>query len=909
MMKARSVACCIVIFLFFLPTTYSQSSCPPNLDFENGNFDHWECFIGYVDTSADGKNRMNLTLSPPVFDRHTMISAASNPGKDRFGGFPKVCPYGGNYSVKLGNDITGAEAEAISYTFEVPNTVDTFTFTYFYAVVLEDPKHTMPEQPRFFVTAYDVNTGDLINCASFDYIATSGLPGFQKSPVNSEILYKNWTPTSLQFAGMGGHLVRLEFRTADCTLKGHFGYAYLDVASACSNILATAPYCIETNSLILDAPFGFQYYTWYNSDFSKVVGHGQSTTLSPPPVTTGVFYVDVEPYPGFGCRDTLQAFVKPYPVPKIPDADTIVNLCQYETPEPLAAEVLPGHQLMWYTTPTGGIPVSTAPVPSTALPGVTKYYVSQKALQGCEGFRREIVVNVTTTPTPSFLINKTRQCHVGNLFTFTSTSTNLVNPGYTWDFGDGNKESTTNKTISYTFPSSGNFMVKLIATNHNYSACSKEVSQQVVVIPKPAALFSYPDPICENQTIVTITDQSYIPPVYTTINKWWWNINGKITTTDRPSTFLAPPGGPFPVKLVVTSQEGCLSDTNNTILNIRFRPFAEFKWGDLNLMCNNEIIHLKDVSTMPAAAVGETVSKWNWIFDKTRTNGEQNPNLNFDTGIHKAQLISENNYGCKSLPVSHSFEIFPKPATRMEVSDSCDLIPIYYTAIDVSGTVVGWTWDWGRPYRKEVGSSIARTFFKKGEFVLTLIGKTEKNCKDTIIRPIIIFDNESFAGPDSSAPYNEPIELDAHGEPNMQYTWSPLTGLNRGDVEKPVAIYDHDQVYQLYTVTEKGCKRQTKVLIKRYAGPELYVPTAFTPNSDGKNDLFKVIPTGLKSFGFLAVYNRWGQLLFRTTDYNKGWDGNFNGAKVDAGTLVYIVSAVDYKGRPMNRKGTFVLIR
>ena len=92
-------------------------------------------------------------------------------------------------------------------------------------------------------------------------------------------MYKGWTPTSLQFAGMGGHQVRLEFRTADCTRMGHFGYAYMDIASACSNILATAPYCIETNSLILDAPFGFKNYTWYNLDFSSVVATGQSITI------------------------------------------------------------------------------------------------------------------------------------------------------------------------------------------------------------------------------------------------------------------------------------------------------------------------------------------------------------------------------------------------------------------------------------------------------------------------------------------------------------------------------------------------------------------------------------------------------------------------------------------------------
>jgi hypothetical protein len=335
-MKVRAVSCIFIVLCLFTKA-YSQSSCPPNLDFESGNFDHWECFVGTTDT-VGGKNRMLLSPSEPAPGRHEIITAASLPELDYYGRFPRLCPYGGNYSVKLGNEQTGAQAEAISYTFVVPTTVDTFTFTYFYAVVFEDPQHDPPEQPRFFVTAYDVETGNLINCASFDYVSTVGLPGFKNSSVGSSVLYKDWTPTSLQFAGLGGHKVRLEFRTADCTRTGHFGYAYLDIASACSNILATAPYCIETNSLILDAPFGFQSYTWYNSDFTTIIGTGQSMNLSPPPATQGVFYVDVVPYPGFGCRDTLQAFVKPMPVPDTPDVKSPVKLCQFDLANPLTAK-------------------------------------------------------------------------------------------------------------------------------------------------------------------------------------------------------------------------------------------------------------------------------------------------------------------------------------------------------------------------------------------------------------------------------------------------------------------------------------------------------------------------------------------------------------------------------------------
>ncbi|MGM3151233.1 hypothetical protein, partial [Escherichia coli] len=83
---------------------------------------------------------------------------------------------------------------------------------------------------------YDVLTGVPINCASFDYVASGGIPGFETSLNSIDVLYKDWTPAALQFAGLGGRQVRLEFKTADCTLGGHFGYAYVDVSTGCSNI-------------------------------------------------------------------------------------------------------------------------------------------------------------------------------------------------------------------------------------------------------------------------------------------------------------------------------------------------------------------------------------------------------------------------------------------------------------------------------------------------------------------------------------------------------------------------------------------------------------------------------------------------------------------------------------------------
>jgi gliding motility-associated-like protein len=894
------------LFIFvccFFGKAISQS-CPTNLDFEMGDFTGWECFTGKTLT-ANGSNVINLSLSGPVKNRHEIISDSSGTKLDPYGKFPVLCPYGGKYSVKLGNATTGSESEGISYTFTVPSIIDTFTFTYFYAVVFQDPAHLAAQQPRFFVTAYEVASGNLINCASFDYISNGAIPGFKQASQSSDILFKDWSPASLQFAGMGGKDVRLEFKTADCTLGGHFGYAYVDVGSACSNIMATAPYCKETNSLILNAPYGFKNYTWYNQDFSAVIGKTQSLTLSPPPATTGVFYVDVEPYPGYGCRDTLQAFVKPLPVPDTPSAISEQFYCQYQNIPALQAIPARGHDLLWYTSATGGVGSNRAPIPSSAQPGTFTYYVSQKVLFGCESFRKKITVNIIKTPAASFNTNGIKQCQNGNNYIFTSTSANLSNSTYTWDFGDGETlSSLTDSVVNHTYTKSGNFIVKLKASN--FATCSSEKSVTVIVVPKPVATFTYPSIICEKQTPLTIVNTSSVTSGLSTIARSWWSINGAIEEKLIPSLITPAKPGPLAVKLVVSTPEGCNSDTNNTIINVHYRPTAAAKFEPL--LCNNEIIYFTDLSFLPGTAVSESIVKWNWQFDNSMKSGQQHPSLNLPAGIQHARLITESNFGCRSIEMDSLLTIYAKPQIRLLINDSCVFRTIRYQASDVSASVNRWYWNFGDGLK--TGSSIiSKSYSTEGYRPLTLIGQTIDGCKDTIIRPFTIYDNKAMAGKDTIAASNEPVQLNARGGANVNYSWSPALGLSNVAIENPVAILDREQVYRLDAITDKGCDSHSRILIKRFNGPELYIPGAFTPNKDGLNELLKVFPVGIRSFNFFAVYNRYGQQVFYTTNYSEGWDGTYKGEKLASGAFVAYSTAVDYRGNPLIKKITVMLIR
>lgn len=892
----------LLYIAFFLPARLFAQSCPPNIDFEMGNFSNWQCSIGTTNASGTGNNIV-LNPSPPTPNRHELITTMNN-GMDQFGNFPKLCPYGGGNSVKLGNTGSGSQAEGISYTFQIPVTQDTFSFTYFYAVVFENPPHSAYEQPRFFVTAYDVVTGQTINCASYNYIATSGIPGFQQSAVNPDVLFKPWSPVSIQFAGLAGRTVRLEFKTADCTLGAHFGYAYLDVSTGCSNILATAPYCAETNSVILNAPFGFQTYTWYNANYTAVIGNQQSITLSPPPATNGVFHVDVVPYAGFGCRDTLDALITPLPVPVTPTA-TDYFYCRFQTPVQLTPSLSPNCYLLWYTTPTGGIGNTVAPVISTNTAGVFTYYVSQKVLFGCESLRKQITVTVVAVPTASFTINNDRQCLSNNQFIFTSNSIASANATYDWDFGDSQTITAGAASVTHTYANAGTYNVKL--TVSSAANCNATKTIPVTVVPKPVADFTFPAPICEGQTAINITNTSTVPNGLSTINNWWWSYNGNISTLPTIPSFTANIPGQYIVKLVVKTPEGCKSDTSSQSLNVRYKPTASFT--NNTSLCENEIIKFTNTSSLPTQAAPEFVKNWYWEFDNTINTTAQNPTQFFTAGSHQIKLVAESDFGCKSAPLVRNIVINAKPKIQLSINDSCVRRPITFTATDVlTGPNNTWFWDFGNGPR-QLTSPLNKNYNKEEIFTLVLVGQNSFGCKDTLIKPFKIFENKAFAGRDTVTAINEPVQLNAHGDSGSVYMWSPAIGLNSTTIGNPIAILDRDQLYYLNSISKEGCDANSKILIRRYLGPELYIPSAFTPNKDYLNDVLHVFPVGIRSFDFFAVYNRFGERLFYTTDYNKGWDGTYKGQQQDPATYVVVAKAIDYKGNVMLKKLSVILIR
>lgn len=168
-----------------------------------------------------------------------------------------------------------------------------------------------------------------------------------------------------------------------------------------------------------------------------------------------------------------------------------------------------------------------------------------------------------------------------------------------------------------------------------------------------------------------------------------------------------------------------------------------------------------------------------------------------------------------------------------------------------------------------------------------------------------------FAGYDTVAAIGQPVQLYTYEIANSgvtHYTWEPAYGLNDAASSHPIAVLDKEVIYYVTGYTDANCKGSAVVKVKVYKGPDIYVPRAFTPNNDGLNDLLKAIPVGIRETQFFKIYNRWGQEVFSTRDFHRGWNGRLNSSQTVTGTYTWIAQGIDYMGRTVTRKGTVIII-
>ncbi len=139
------------------------------------------------------------------------------------------------------------------------------------------------------------------------------------------------------------------------------------------------------------------------------------------------------------------------------------------------------------------------------------------------------------------------------------------------------------------------------------------------------------------------------------------------------------------------------------------------------------------------------------------------------------------------------------------------------------------------------------------------------------------------------------------------YIWSPSSSLANPLLLNASTIPLHnDMIYTLTVISDKGCRGVGKAAVRIFTS--LYMPNAFTPNGDGVNDQFRIPARTTIQLKEFSIYNRWGELVFTTSQAAQGWDGTYQGKKQNTGVYIYVIRGATING-DISVKGHVMLIR
>ncbi|MFT4155314.1 lectin-like domain-containing protein [Parafilimonas sp.] len=404
-------------------------------------------------------------------------------------------------------------------------------------------------------------------------------------------------------------------------------------------------------------------------------------------------------------------------------------------------------------------------------------------------------------------------------------------------------------------------------------------------------------------TPLTFVDSSVS---FGSIAGWYWNFgDGTTSTLQNPPAHTYAKPRIYKVTLNITGGDGCTSDTTVQEITVGSYPVADFTTKP-SLACDNQDVVFTDATTLDVG----TENYWYWNFGNGATSSLQNPlPVNYAAGEYTVQFYVKTAEGCASDTAAKTFTVSEAPEIDFEKKDTCRNTPVDFLAENLSPSVTinEWYWDFDdNSFSSD--ASLQHVFTDTGTYNVSLTAQAANGCiSDTVTKPVIMYGTNAYAGRDSTILQGYPYQLQASG--GTYYSWSPSTGLNNPNVANPVATLDNDITYILTASTDKGCATTDTLNLRVIKGPEIYVPLAFTPNNDGLNDRFKIIPVGISEISLFNIVNRWGQVVYASKNASSGWDGNLNGVPQPAGTYIWMVEGKTATGSILKKRGTVVLVR
>ena len=375
-----------------------------------------------------------------------------------------------------------------------------------------------------------------------------------------------------------------------------------------------------------------------------------------------------------------------------------------------------------------------------------------------------------------------------------------------------------------------------------------------------------------------------------------------------PSTYVS---NPFIINPVITpdtttyytikaTYPGCPDMYHSFGIEVQPNPIVNIP--DSAQMCQWQSIRINATVTPPYT---------NYTYAWTPNTGLDNyntPNIVF-TGD------SSNNYiltvttpiGCKGSDSTY-ITVFPGNFAALSPGADTNICPRDSVYLHVTGTGILYSWSPNAPDFINDSMSANPLVYPFSDTKYQVLVTDIHGCHDTLDVKFFVHSDAVISLPDSVVLYpGESYQMDPQGNASY-YHWSPATGLSGVDISNPLSMPEVTTRYRVNATTEWGCKTSDSIDVIINTETVLDLPNAFSPGS-GPNSEFKIVKRGIATLKNFRIFNRWGNLVFETTDINKGWDGTYKGTPQPFGVYVYMVEAYTNTGRKFEKQGNVTLIR
>jgi PKD repeat protein len=470
-------------------------------------------------------------------------------------------------------------------------------------------------------------------------------------------------------------------------------------------------------------------------------------------------------------------------------------------------------------------------------------------------------------------------------FIDTSTSRYGAPAKWRWDFGDETTQADTShlRNPSWKYGTTGTKNVRLIVESNK--GCIDTVPGTVSVLDKPPIDFAFEDTlICSIDTLVLRGIGS---------GAWSWSPGPYLFDAGTPNPSVYPKS--TTTYVATLNENGCI---NTDSVRVRVVDFVTLDAGPPQTICLTDTTQLHPITdglyfSWTSSPAGSPIN------DSTLKEPLVAPTQ------HTTYTVRASIGKCFAFD-NITVRAIPYPIARA----GADTTICYDDTATINATMVGIRHEWSPIATLTAPQSLNTLAYPLDTTGYILKVYDTLGCPKPGIDTVYVNVRDqifAFAGNDTNIVVGQPLLMTGIGAELIE--WQPPFGLNRTDISQPVAMLEENQTYIMRAYTPEGCHDYDTINVRVFkTNPDIFVPNAFRPTGS-TNNVFRPIPVGIKNLDYFRIYNRWGQMVFQTTQVGKGWDGRVGGKLQDAGTYVWMVSGTDWTGKNVQRKGTAILIQ